>query len=114
MDPRGILKAFPKRRKIHTNPSSKALAKIPKREDGEEAGGEWIQPQNPHVFEPEASYIIHAQNQILQLTLPAQSLQVCFYLPCPRLGPQSLTGDLLFYLLPHPETSINQKILPGP
>ncbi|XP_042094660.2 DNA polymerase lambda isoform X4 [Ovis aries] len=42
MDPRGILKAFPKRKKIHTNPSSKTLAKIPKREDREEAGGTWI------------------------------------------------------------------------
>ncbi|KAM7074026.1 DNA polymerase lambda isoform 3-T3 [Molossus nigricans] len=41
MDPRGILKAFPKRKKIHTNPSSKALAKIPKREDGEKARGPW-------------------------------------------------------------------------
>ncbi|XP_005671453.1 DNA polymerase lambda isoform X2 [Sus scrofa] len=48
MDPRGILKAFPKRRKIHTSPSSKALAKIPKREDGEEAG-EWLSSVRAHV-----------------------------------------------------------------
>lgn len=51
MDPRGILKAFPKRKKIHADPSSKALAKIPKQEDGE-AGGEQTHPQNPHVLEP--------------------------------------------------------------
>lgn len=101
MEPRGILKAFPKRKKIHTNPSSKALAKIPKREDREEAGGEWTQPQDPHVLEPQASYIFHAQNQILQLTLPTQSLRLCLYLPCPKLDPQSLTGDFLFHLLPH-------------
>ena len=68
MDPRGILKAFPKRKKINTNPSSKTLAKIPKREDREEAGGEWIHPEDPRVLEPQASYIFHAQNQILQLT----------------------------------------------
>lgn len=114
MDPKGILKAFPKRKKIHTNPSSKTLAKIPKREDREAAGGEWTHPQGPHVLEPQASYIFHAQNQILQLTLPTQSLQVCLYLPCPKLGPQSSTGDLLFHLLPHAKASINQKILPGP
>ncbi|XP_033697863.1 DNA polymerase lambda isoform X2 [Tursiops truncatus] len=48
MDSRGILKAFPKRKKIHTNPSSKALAKIPKREDGEEAG-EWLSSVRAHV-----------------------------------------------------------------
>ncbi|XP_047616375.1 DNA polymerase lambda isoform X2 [Phacochoerus africanus] len=48
MDPRGILKAFPKRRKIHTSPSTKALAKIPKREDGEEAG-EWLSSVRAHV-----------------------------------------------------------------
>lgn len=45
------MKAFPKRRKIHANPSSKALAKIPKQEGGEEAGGEQIHSQNPHVLE---------------------------------------------------------------
>ncbi|KAM7074025.1 DNA polymerase lambda isoform 2-T2 [Molossus nigricans] len=48
MDPRGILKAFPKRKKIHTNPSSKALAKIPKREDGEKAR-EWLSSLRAHV-----------------------------------------------------------------
>jgi hypothetical protein len=49
MDPRGILKAFPKRKKIHAHPSSKALAKIPKREEGEEAGGELVYPQNCYI-----------------------------------------------------------------
>ncbi|KAB1271453.1 DNA polymerase lambda [Camelus dromedarius] len=48
MDPRGILKAFPKRKKIHTNPSSKALTKIPKREDREETG-EWLSSLRAHV-----------------------------------------------------------------
>lgn len=51
MDSEGILKAFPKRKKIHANPSSKALAKIPKREE-EGTGGEWTQSQNLHVLEP--------------------------------------------------------------
>ncbi|XP_027623192.1 DNA polymerase lambda isoform X2 [Tupaia chinensis] len=48
MDPRGILKAFPKRKKIHANPSSKALAKVPKREK-EEDSGEWLSPLRAHV-----------------------------------------------------------------
>ncbi|XP_039727362.1 DNA polymerase lambda isoform X4 [Pteropus medius] len=48
MDPRGILKAFPKRKKIQANPSSKALAKIPKREDGE-GTGEWLSSLRAHV-----------------------------------------------------------------
>ncbi|XP_025736689.1 DNA polymerase lambda isoform X2 [Callorhinus ursinus] len=48
MDPGGILKAFPKRRKIHANPSSKALTKIPKQEGGEEAG-EWLSSLRAHV-----------------------------------------------------------------
>ncbi|XP_052516612.1 DNA polymerase lambda isoform X3 [Budorcas taxicolor] len=58
MDPRGILKAFPKRKKIHTNPSSKTVAKIPKRED-REAGGTWIKHSSArqtksllHLLEP--------------------------------------------------------------
>lgn len=48
MDPRGILKAFPKRKKIQANLSSKALAKIPKREDGE-GTGEWLSSLRAHV-----------------------------------------------------------------
>ncbi|XP_045710576.1 DNA polymerase lambda [Phyllostomus hastatus] len=48
MDPRGILKAFPKRKKIHADPSSKALVKIPKKEDGEGAR-EWLSSVWAHV-----------------------------------------------------------------
>ncbi|XP_054437367.1 DNA polymerase lambda isoform X1 [Pteronotus mesoamericanus] len=48
MDPRGILKAFPKRKKFHANPSPKALAKIPKKEDGEGAT-EWLSSLRAHV-----------------------------------------------------------------
>lgn len=48
MDPQGILKAFPKRKKIRADPSSKALAKVPRREEGE-AGGELAHPQNSHT-----------------------------------------------------------------
>ncbi|XP_076981915.1 DNA polymerase lambda isoform X2 [Tamandua tetradactyla] len=48
MDPRGILKTFPKRKKIHANSSSKAPAKIPKRKEGEEAG-EWLSSLRAHV-----------------------------------------------------------------
>ncbi|KAM8781747.1 DNA polymerase lambda isoform 2-T2 [Rhynchonycteris naso] len=49
MDPRGILKAFPKRKKIHSNSTSKALVKIPKREDGEGAR-EWLSSLRAHVM----------------------------------------------------------------
>ncbi|KAK1331331.1 hypothetical protein QTO34_009284 [Cnephaeus nilssonii] len=48
MDPRGILKAFPKQKKIHANPSSKAPAKIPKREDRE--AREWLSSLRAHVM----------------------------------------------------------------
>ncbi|XP_003475070.1 DNA polymerase lambda isoform X3 [Cavia porcellus] len=48
MDPRGILKAFPKRKKIHANPPSNAPAKIPKRQEREEAG-EWLSSLRAHV-----------------------------------------------------------------
>ncbi|XP_072875390.1 DNA polymerase lambda isoform X3 [Chlorocebus sabaeus] len=48
MDPRGILKAFPKRKKIHADASSKVLAKIPRREEGEEAE-EWLSSLRAHV-----------------------------------------------------------------
>ncbi|KAM5322341.1 DNA polymerase lambda isoform 2-T5 [Glossophaga mutica] len=48
MDPRGILKAFPKRKKIHADSSSKALAKIPKKEDSEGAR-EWLSSLRAHV-----------------------------------------------------------------
>ncbi|XP_051002625.1 DNA polymerase lambda [Acomys russatus] len=48
MDSQGIVKAFPKRKKIHADPSSKALAKIPKREAGD--GGEWLSSLRAHVM----------------------------------------------------------------
>ncbi|XP_015311361.1 DNA polymerase lambda isoform X4 [Macaca nemestrina] len=48
MDPRGILKAFPKRKKIHADASSKVLAKIPRKEEGEEAE-EWLSSLRAHV-----------------------------------------------------------------
>lgn len=48
----------------------------------------------------------------LELTLPAQGLQVGLYLPCTRLGLQSLTGCLLCYILLSSEISINQEIFP--
>ncbi|XP_036026772.1 DNA polymerase lambda isoform X2 [Onychomys torridus] len=48
MDPQGILKAFPKRKKIHAEPSSKALSKIPKREVGE--AGEWLSSLKAHIM----------------------------------------------------------------
>ncbi|XP_052568301.1 DNA polymerase lambda isoform X4 [Peromyscus californicus insignis] len=48
MDPQGILKAFPKRKKIHAAPSSKALAKIPKTEAGE--AGEWLSSLKAHIM----------------------------------------------------------------
>ncbi|XP_030664001.1 DNA polymerase lambda isoform X2 [Nomascus leucogenys] len=47
MDPRGILKAFPKRKKIHADASSKVLAKIPRREEGE--AEEWLSSLRAHV-----------------------------------------------------------------
>ncbi|XP_066094912.1 DNA polymerase lambda isoform X2 [Saccopteryx bilineata] len=49
MDPRGILKAFPKRKKTHSNSTSNALVKIPKREDGEGAR-EWLSSLRAHVM----------------------------------------------------------------
>ncbi|XP_023062224.1 DNA polymerase lambda isoform X2 [Piliocolobus tephrosceles] len=48
MDPRGILKAFPKRKKIHADASLKVLAKIPRREEGEAAEA-WLSSLRAHV-----------------------------------------------------------------
>ncbi|KAK2098871.1 hypothetical protein P7K49_024322 [Saguinus oedipus] len=48
MDPRGILKAFPKRKKIHAEASSKVITKIPRREEGE-AAEEWLSSLRAHV-----------------------------------------------------------------
>ncbi|KAL1788271.1 DNA polymerase lambda isoform X1 [Sigmodon hispidus] len=48
MDPQGILKAFPKRKKVHADSSSKTLAKIPKRETGE--AGEWLNSLRAYII----------------------------------------------------------------
>lgn len=42
------MKAFPKRKKIHADPSSKALAKIPKREAGEAIG--WLSSLRANIM----------------------------------------------------------------
>lgn len=55
MDPQGILKAFPKRKKIRADPSSKALAKVPRKEAGD-AGGELARPRT-HALEPSAAHL---------------------------------------------------------
>ncbi|XP_021007333.1 DNA polymerase lambda isoform X1 [Mus caroli] len=48
MDPQGIVKAFPKRKKSHADLSSEALAKIPKREAGEARG--WLSSLRAHIM----------------------------------------------------------------
>nr|XP_048295074.1 DNA polymerase lambda isoform X3 [Myodes glareolus] len=48
MDPQGILKAFPKRKKIRADPTSKALAKVPRREEGE--AGDWLSSLRAHIM----------------------------------------------------------------
>uniref|UniRef100_A0A8C6E820 DNA polymerase n=1 Tax=Moschus moschiferus TaxID=68415 RepID=A0A8C6E820_MOSMO len=73
MDPRGILKAFPKRKKIHTNPSSKALAKIPKREDREEAG-EWLSSVRVHVV---PTGIGRARAELFEKQIVQHGGQIC-------------------------------------
>ncbi|XP_007470425.1 PREDICTED: DNA polymerase lambda isoform X2 [Lipotes vexillifer] len=73
MDPRGILKAFPKRKKIHTNPSSKALAKIPKREDGE-AAGEWLSSVRAHVV---PTGIGRARAELFEKQIVQHGGQIC-------------------------------------
>ncbi|XP_029788287.1 DNA polymerase lambda isoform X4 [Suricata suricatta] len=72
MDPRGILKAFPKRKKIHTDPSSKALAKIPKKEDGE--AGEWLSSLRAHVV---PSGIGRARAQLFEKQIIQHGGQIC-------------------------------------
>ncbi|XP_032464574.1 DNA polymerase lambda isoform X1 [Phocoena sinus] len=73
MDSRGILKAFPKRKKIHTNPSSKALAKIPKREDGE-AAGEWLSSVRAHVV---PTGIGRARAELFEKQIVQHGGQIC-------------------------------------
>ncbi|KAM8911869.1 DNA polymerase lambda isoform 1-T1 [Lycaon pictus] len=73
MDPGGILKAFPKRRKIHANPSSKALAKIPKQEGGEEEG-EWLSSLRAHVV---PSGIGRARAELFEKQIIQHGGQIC-------------------------------------
>ncbi|KAM9197815.1 DNA polymerase lambda isoform 1-T1 [Dugong dugon] len=73
MDPRGILKAFPKRKQIHANPSSKALAKMPKREDGEEAG-EWLSSLRAHVV---PTGIGRARAELFEKQIVQHGGQIC-------------------------------------
>ncbi|KAL2769394.1 DNA polymerase lambda isoform b [Daubentonia madagascariensis] len=73
MDPRGILKAFPKRKKIHANPSSKALTKIPKREEGEEAG-EWLSSLRAHVV---PTGIGRARAELFEKQIVQHGGQIC-------------------------------------
>jgi hypothetical protein len=63
MDPQGIVKAFPKRKKSHADLSSKALAKIPKREVGEARG----EPVHPHTLERSA-FLFSARVRLTEVT----------------------------------------------
>ncbi|XP_047409548.1 DNA polymerase lambda isoform X3 [Sciurus carolinensis] len=73
MDPRGILKAFPKRKKSHANSSSKALTKIPKREEGEEAG-EWLSSLRVHVV---PTGIGRARAELFEKQIVQHGGQIC-------------------------------------
>ncbi|XP_037660528.1 DNA polymerase lambda isoform X2 [Choloepus didactylus] len=73
MDPRGILKAFPKRKKNHDNSSSKALAKIPKRKEGEEAG-EWLRSLQAHVV---PTGIGRARAELFEKQIVQHGGQIC-------------------------------------
>ncbi|XP_006880073.1 PREDICTED: DNA polymerase lambda isoform X2 [Elephantulus edwardii] len=73
MDPRGILKAFPKRKKINANPSSKVLAKIPKKEDGE-AAGEWLSALRAHIV---PTGIGRARAELFEKQIVQHGGQIC-------------------------------------
>lgn len=73
MDPGGILKAFPKRKKIHANSSLKAFAKIPKREEGE-AAGEWLHSLRVHVV---PTGIGRARAELFEKQVVQHGGQVC-------------------------------------
>lgn len=73
MDPRGILKAFPKRRKIYANPPSNAPAKIPKRQEGE-AAGEWLSSLRAHIV---PTGIGRARAELFQKQIIQHGGQVC-------------------------------------
>ncbi|XP_040848210.1 DNA polymerase lambda [Ochotona curzoniae] len=74
MDSGGILKAFPKRKKIHSNSSSKALVKIPKREEGTAAAGEWLHPLRVHVV---PTGIGRARAELFEKQIVQHGGQVC-------------------------------------
>ncbi|XP_071071793.1 DNA polymerase lambda isoform X2 [Dasypus novemcinctus] len=73
MDPGGILKAFPKRKKIHANSSSKAHAKIPKRKEGEEAG-EWLSSLRAHIV---PTGIGRARAELFEKQITQYGGQIC-------------------------------------
>ncbi|XP_004701039.1 DNA polymerase lambda [Echinops telfairi] len=73
MDPRGILKAFPKRKKVVAEPSSKALAKIPKKEAREEVGG-WLSSLRAHVV---PTGIGRARAELFEKQIVQHGGQIC-------------------------------------
>ncbi|XP_012873002.1 PREDICTED: DNA polymerase lambda [Dipodomys ordii] len=73
MDPRGILKAFPKRKKIQAHPASKELAKIPKREEGKEAG-EWLSSIRAHIL---PTGIGRARAELFEKQIVQHGGQIC-------------------------------------
>lgn len=73
MDPRGILKAFPKRKKIHASPSSRASSKIPRREEGE-AAGEWLSDVRAHIV---PAGIGRARAELFERQIVQHGGQVC-------------------------------------
>ncbi|XP_004579998.2 DNA polymerase lambda [Ochotona princeps] len=73
MDSGGILKAFPKRKKIHSNSSLKAVVKIPKREEGT-AAGEWFHSLRVHVV---PTGIGRARAELFEKQIVQHGGQVC-------------------------------------
>ncbi|XP_021505574.1 DNA polymerase lambda isoform X1 [Meriones unguiculatus] len=72
MDPQGILKAFPKRKKIHADPAPKALAKIPKREAGE--AGDWLSSLRAHIM---PTGIGRARAELFEKQIVQHGGQIC-------------------------------------
>ncbi|XP_008843819.1 DNA polymerase lambda isoform X3 [Nannospalax galili] len=72
MDPKGILKAFPKRKKNPATSSSKALAKIPKREKGE--AGEWLSSLQAHIV---PTGIGRARAELFEKQIVQHGGQIC-------------------------------------
>ncbi|XP_036857217.2 DNA polymerase lambda isoform X6 [Manis javanica] len=71
MEPRGILKAFPKRRTIHAHPSSKAVAKMPKKEN---EAGEWLSSLWAHVV---PTGIGRARAELFEKQIVQHGGQIC-------------------------------------